>query len=121
MRTVFAVALCFVVGACATTPDIYGIYDLVSINGESIPNDASSSIWMEWRSDGSWTSHATVVGVPEPVVEDGQSSVEDEVDGCVPFQAWGNEAPDELITGTVCDGVISGTSPEGPFVMNKRR
>ena len=112
-------------GACATfgggEPDIYGIYDLVSANGESIPNDQYSSYWMEWRPDGSWTSHATVVGAPEPVVEDGQSSVEDEVDGCVPFQAWGNEAPDELIAGTVCDGVISGTSPEGPFVMHKRR
>ena len=126
MRALAAVALCFPLGACAMFggggTDIYGVYDMVSIGGESLPNAELTSAWLDWRPDGSWTNTYFPVGAPEPMTEEGQSSLGEEADGCVPFEAWGSLTPDQPFSGTVCDGVISGTDPEaGTFVMHKRR
>jgi len=127
MRTVFAVALCFVLGACAMfgggEPDIYGIYDMVSMGGETLPTAEISSAWVDWKPDGSWVMTITPAGTSETMVDEGGSSVEKAVDGCVPFQSWNSLAPEVIVPGTVCDGVATIPGEEGivAMVMHKRR
>ena len=126
MRALAVLTLCFILGASATCggggTDIYGAYDLVSENGESLPTATTTSGRLDWKADGSWTITVSPVGASEPVVFEGQSSAGEEADGCIPFQIWANEVPDEAASGTVCDGVISIANAGGvPLVFHKRR
>jgi hypothetical protein len=127
MRTVLALALCFVVGACATfgggEPDIYGIYDVVSMDGGSLPSAEISNAWGDLKPDGSWTMTLSLAGTSETMVEEGGSSIGEEVDGCLPFQSWNYLAPELMVYGTICDGVLTvpGTEEVASMVMHKRR
>ena len=91
---------------------LFGIYDWV-------PSDALPGGWVELRADGSWTSTVIPPDGSDPILEEGMSTIEGRVDGCFPFQAWGNETPDDVVSGTLCDGVL--TADNGNLVANKRQ
>ncbi len=96
MRALALLTICFILGVSTTCggggPDIYGAYDLVSENAESLPTATTASGWLDWRAD-----------------------------GCIPFQIWAIEAPDETASGTVCNGVITMANAGGvPLVFHKR-
>jgi hypothetical protein len=124
MRTVLAVAGCLVVGACATfgggVEKIYGVYDVTSLNGAPLPNEMLSSGWLDWKPDGSWTGLMTPAGGAEPEALEGQTSVGEEADGCIPLQIWPTEAPEAPGTGTVCDGVMTVNVEGIEWVLHKR-
>ncbi len=125
MRALAVPTICFILGASTACggegPDIYGAYDLVSENGESLPTATTISGRLDWRADGSWTITVIAVSVSEPVVFERQSSAGEEADGCIPFQIWAIEAPDEAASGTVCNGVITMANAGGvPLVFHKR-
>jgi hypothetical protein len=112
-------------GGCATFggggQDIYGVYDVASLNGEPLPNEVLSSGWIDWRPDGSWIGSMTPTGGAGPEELEGQSSVGEEVDGCIPFQIWPNEEPDAPGTGTLCGGVMTVVVGAVEWVFQKRR
>jgi hypothetical protein len=114
MRTLFSVALCFVLGACATKPDIYGEYDWAIFLGQNIPGDFFTDGWMELTPEGTWTAVATRADGSGQMTFEGGFSAGDEVDGCVLFEAWFSSALKEPFTdvvavnepfpGKICDG-----------------
>jgi hypothetical protein len=130
MRAVFAVALCFILGACAIfgkgetdpgrgepdsgrgEPDIYGIYDLV---GDPEPGSG----WFELMADGYWKMSVSAPGRPEPMDFAGGFSILEEKDGCVWVDVWTNETPNQKRPSSICDGVL--TSPGSNSVFHKRR
>jgi hypothetical protein len=105
MRTLAAVGLCLVFGACATKPDIYGEYDWAIYLGQDVPGDFFTDAWMELTPEGDGSGQMTF---------EGGFSAGDEVDGCVLFEAWFSSALEEPFTdvvavnepftGKICDG-----------------
>ena len=120
MRTGFAVALCFVLGACATFggggQDIYGIYEMV-------PGPDGITGWYELKVDGTWDMEMSVPDLPEPMTYSGVFSVGEEKDGCLWIESWVPDAPDaagEKTPISFCDGVMTVPSYENA-TFHKRR
>jgi hypothetical protein len=121
MRTVLAVALCFVLGACAGGPDVFGTYDYVSINGETLPMAAVTEGWMELRADGSLGLSITLPNQPDPMVYEGEFSLGEMEDGCIPYSSPDVEDPDKIWTGSICGDVFTNESAGTTLVLHKRR
>jgi hypothetical protein len=99
-------------GTAHRIDQLFGEYDWV-------PSDAVPGGWVELRPDGSWTSTVIPPDGSDPIVEEGQVSIEEPVEGCFPFEAWSSETPDDPVSGTICDGVL--TVDDGNLVANKRQ
>jgi len=123
MRAVFAVALCFLVGACATfggsEPDPYGVYELVSINGEALPALEVTAGSCDLRADGTDVCAMTVEGMPEPFVATSPFTLGEFKDGCFPYESTDEEGT--LWAGTICGETLTATDGETTVVMHKRR
>ena len=123
MRTLGAVALCLAFGACATLgvggPDPYGIYDVVSANGEDWPTPEGMSSWYELRPDGTSTATFIIPNQAEPAVNDATFSLGEKEDGCIPFSATGEDKTEW--TGSICGDVLSIEGPGMSVVMHRRR
>ena len=116
MRTAIAVALCFILGACATfgwgDPHIYGIYDLV-------PETEVVSGWFELKTDGTWDMSFANPSQPERGLFSGVYSTTEERDGCVWIQCWAEERPAEKTPIRICNEVLVVLSSYTTF--HKRR
>jgi hypothetical protein len=123
MRAALALALCFVLGGCATFggggPDPYGIYDVVSANGEDWPTPEGMRSWYELRADGTSTATFIIPTQAEPAVNDATFSLGEKEDGCIPFSATGEDKTEW--TGSICGDVLSIEGPEMSVVLHKRR
>ena len=123
MRAVAAVALCFALSACATLgggrSGPYGIYDVVSANGEDWPTAEGMRSWYELRADG--TSSATFINPnqAEPAVNDATFWLGNMEDGCIPFWATGEDETEW--TGSICGDVFTIEGPNMSVVLHKRR
>ena len=121
MRTIFAVGLCFVLGACASEPSVYGIYDYVSINGETLPMAAVTEGWMELRADGSLGLEIVFPNQADPMVSEGEFTLGGMEDGCIPYTSPDVEDPDKVWTGSICGDVFTNESAGETVVLHKRR
>jgi hypothetical protein len=123
MRTVLAVALYSVLGACARfgggEPDPFGIYDLVSINGETLPTTEVTEGWCELRTDGTEFCSFTIVGAPEPMSGTSSVTLGEFKDGCLSYQSADGEG--SVWTGSICGETLTATNGEYTVVSNKRR
>jgi hypothetical protein len=123
MRALAAVALCLLVGACATSdrggPNIYGIYDVVSANGQDWPTADGMSGWYELRADGTSTLTMTIPSQPDLEPANADFSVGEMEDGCVPFNSTGEDG--SQWTGTICGDEFKVEGPETSVVMRRRR
>ena len=122
MRAVAAVAFGLVLGACATfgggEPDAYGIYDVVTVNGESWPTAEGMEGWTELKADGTTELTVTVPGQPNQV-SNGEFTLGTEVvDGCIAFNGTGEDGSDW--TGSICGDVFTVEGPETSVVMHRR-
>ena len=124
MRTVFAVALCFVVGACATfgggEPDISGIYDLVSVNGEALPTPDVTKAWLELRADGVSVFTSDQPSLTDLEVDTGKITLEEMEDGCIPVYIEDDTDPIGF-DGSVCGEVLTVEIGNFLLVFHKRR
>jgi len=123
MRNVYAVALCLVLGACATLGggefDPYGVYDIVTVNGESLPTMEVISGWCELRTDGTDWCSMTVEGLSEPIEGSSPHTLGEFEDGCIPY-----ESTDEggvLWTGSICGEILTAANGQLTVVLHKRR
>lgn len=124
MRTAFTPALCFLLGACATsglgTFHPYGIYDVVAANGENWTRNDGLNGWWELRPDGTSTLFLDIAAQPgiEPFDVD---FVLGEIErGCVPFEAVGPGTTEDW-TASICGEVFSVKGPGQNMVLHKRR
>ncbi len=129
MRTVFAVALCFVLGGCATFggggPDPFGIYDIESIVFLGMPGyfgtavgsvDTGLTGWLELRADGTGTWRGPEGSEPETA--EFSFTLGDLDDGCFPFLMKSDDWEEGV--GTICGDVLTITG-DGEAVFHKRR
>ena len=128
MRAVYAIALCFVLGACATFGgggfDPYGIYDVVSMNGVDWAGNADMKAWYELRPDGTSTFTFDVAAMPDQEPADTEFSLGDMEDGCIPFSSTSEETGEWA--GSICGDLftVEGENAAGErtaAVMHKRR
>jgi hypothetical protein len=123
MRIILVLSLCCGLGACATfgggEPDPYGIYDIVTINGESLPTMEVISGWCELRTDGTDWCSMTVEGLEEPMEGSSPHTLGEFEDGCFPYQSTDEDGT--RWTGNICGGVITATNGELTVVLEKRR
>jgi hypothetical protein len=123
MRAVYSAALCFILGACATfgggEPDPYGIYDIVTINGEALPTMEVISGWCELRPDGTDWCSMTVEGLDEPIEGSSPHSLGEFEDGCFRYESTDEEGG--LWTGSICDETITATNGEMTVVLHRRQ
>lgn len=122
MRTLVAVALCFLLGACATfgggEPDPYGIWDIVSINGETLPTAEVTEGWCELRADGIESCTLTLEGVDEPLADTSPFTLGEIRDGCFPYESTDSEGT--VWTGSICRDVFTAEGPDMVVVLHKR-
>ena len=102
MRTVLAVALCLVLGACATFggggPDVIGIWDLVSIGGNPLPTAGKSATHRAEVKDGGVDGlHFTLEGQTEPLYVESEYSLGDIKDGCVEYRSQDYRTGEPLV------------------------
>ena len=123
MRTVLAVALFFVLAACATfgggEPDIYGIYDAVSMNGEPVPRARLTGGWVELRADGTGTVRWFYSEVAEPFELAFTFALGEMEDGCIPVISRTEGFAEEV--GSICGDVYTVESQADTVVLHKRR
>ena len=123
MRTVFAIALCFLLGGCATFGggefDPYGMYDLVSINGAALPTMEVTGGWYELRPDGTSTVTMDIAEMPDQEAGNADFSLGEMEDGCFPFRSTGEDGSEW--TGSICGDVFTVEGNETTVVMHKRR
>jgi len=123
MRAVLSVTLCFIVGACATfgggQPDPYGIYDIVTVNGEPLPAMQVISGWCELRSDGTDWCSMTVEGLAEPIEGSSPHTLGEFEDGCFPYESTDEEGT--LWVGAICGEVLTATGGGITVALHKRR
>jgi hypothetical protein len=120
MRTVFAVALCLVVGACAGEPDPYGSYDIVSVDGEDWTADQDMNGWYEIRPDGTGTLAFDIAAQPDLEPTESEFNLGEMTDGCIPWSAADPETGVEW-TGSICGEVFTIQGAGQTVVMHKRR
>ena len=119
MRIVRFVALCATVVACAVfggdEPDPFGVYDMVSMGGESIPTAEVAKAWVELKAD---TTGSTTWVLAESSEEYstpfGEYSLGKLKNGCIPFLGleW---------KGFICGDTFRVAGPEYTAVFEKRR
>jgi len=123
MRIVLAVALCFILGACATFggggPDPYGIYDVVSVNGVDWSATDDMSGWYELRADGTSTVTMEVADMPDAEPANANFTLGEMKDGCFPFSGTGEDG--SLWKGTICGDVFTIEGPQTSVVMHRRK
>ena len=123
MRAVFAVALCLVVGACAAFggggPDPYGVWDIVSVNGEDLPFQEMTEGWCELNADGTEVCTMVAEGFPEPLVDSSPFTLGELEDGCFPYESTDPEGG--VWTGSICGDVFTAEGPDMVVVLHKRR
>ena len=128
MRTVLAVALCFGLGACATFggggSDPYGIYDIVTVNGEDWTGNPEMNGWYELRADGTSTVTFDITAMPDAEPSNADFSLGEMEDGCIPLTTSAVEG--SPWTGSICGDVLTteGKNELGQdmvVVMHKRR
>ncbi len=114
MRVVFAVALCFVLGACATfggrEPDIYGEYHLET--------SQDATVWIRIEEDGSLGLSISSPMMSEDEYWEGGYSIVEEKDGCFWGEFWADIAPEVIKTISICNEVL--TVIEDNQVFHKR-
>jgi hypothetical protein len=125
MRGVFAVAWCLLFGACATVgggeSQIYGIYDVISIDGATLPYGDYLEAWVELGPNGNSMFTMILVDGPGPMEFPGTYSLEEYRDGCFPFLFVDNEHPSERMSGAICGEVMNAHNGRSPMVLHKRR
>jgi hypothetical protein len=129
MRTVFAVALCFLFGGCATfgggEVDPYGIWDLVSSDGVTYPNENVPEWNIELRPDGSAVLSFKLTNGQEGRMV-GSFSLGEEKDGCWPINLVFDEEAVDPGTGSICGREMTieadnETADNATQVFHKRR
>ncbi len=123
MRTVLGLALCFFLGACATFggggPDPYGLWDIVSVNGEALPAAELAEGWCDLRADGTESCTLTVEGLPEPMTDTSPFTLGELEDGCFPYES--TDAEGVTWVGSICGDVFTVTGGDINVVLHKRR
>lgn len=123
MRAILGVALGATLGACATfgggEPDPYGVYEIVSINGEALPTLEVIAGSCDLRPDGTDVCAMTIEGMAEPIVGTSPVSLGEFKDGCFPYESTDEEG--SVWTGSICGEVLTATNGEYTVVMHKRR
>ena len=128
MRAIAAVALCLFLGACATFGgggfDPYGMYDIVSVNGEDWTGNPEMNGWYELRSDGTSTVTFDITAMPDLEPSHAEFTLGEMEDGCMPFTSTSDEGPPW--TGAICGDVLTtvGDNESGEHlvvVMHRRR
>ena len=121
MRTVFAVALCLVVGACAKAgPDAVGTWDMVSIGGNPLPYGGMAEHWAEVKESGVVNLHLIMEGESEPQVVEAEYSLGEETDGCVAYSSNDYQSGEPLV-GSVCGDVLTLETVDGTSIVYHRR
>jgi len=122
VRTVFAVALCFVLGACATSgggePDIYGVWHPVSENGIAVPTDGANGLLLSFGPDGVVESFVRIP-TGEGGAMTGSYSLGEAADGCRSIELVFENVPASVL-GSICGEVLTLTG-ESTFVFHKGR
>jgi hypothetical protein len=124
MRTALAVVLCSFLGGCATSGEgvfhPYGIYDVVSADGQDWTRNDGLNGWWELRPDG--TSTLTLDIAAQPYLEPFhvEFSLGEMEDGCVLFVARGPTASEEW-SAHICGEVFTIRGPGQIMVLRKRR
>ena len=123
MRTLCAAALSCMVGACVLFGgggfDPYGIYDVVTANGEDWTENDDFSGWWELRSDGTSTLTINVAMQPEPEHHEVEFSLGEIEDGCFPFTV--PDQNEEEWSASICGDVFTIQGPGQDMVLHKRR
>ena len=123
MRAFFAVALCFVLGACATSGegglDPSGIWDVVSAGELNYPNEHVSEFYFELRPDGSVVV-STKLTNGEEASGVGGFSLGEEKDGCWPINFVFGEEPDDPGIGSICGPEMTIETETERLVLHKR-
>ena len=124
MRAVFGVGLCIVLGACATfgggEPEVYGTYDVISVDGAKVPYGEYLEGWLKLRPNGISMFTMVLEGSPGAMEFPGTYILEESEDGCIPFRFVDNEHPTEGISGTICGDEMTAHDGRSPMVLHKR-
>ena len=122
MRIVLAVTLSLVVGGCAADgPEVYGIWDLVSINGESLPTQGMAQHWTDVKEGGVVTLYFVPEGESEPQRVEAEYSLGEVKDGCIAYSSNDYQTGQRLV-GSVCVDVLTLNTVDGvPIVYHRRK
>ena len=124
MRTILTAAVCLVVGACATfgtaPAGTFGNYDVVSVNGESLPHALMTEGSYYLRGDGTSLSTIQDPSTLAPTVSSGTFSLGKMTDGCIPFIGKTDQGQDGEMTGSICGGVFMAEGVEYSMVLHRR-
>jgi len=121
MRGVVAVVLLTILGACSGEPEIYGIYDLVSISEEALPTADVEKASIELRPDGASVFTFYIPSQFAPVVVQGSFSSGVIEDGCLRVETRRDDRPGEGLTGSICGDVFTADAAGTVMVLHKRR
>jgi hypothetical protein len=124
VRALFAVALCLVLGGCATfgggeVVDPYGIYDAVSFNGEPLPRARLTGGWVELRADSTGTVRWFYSEVAEPFELAFSFALGEMEAGCISVMSSTEGFAEEV--GSICGDVYTVESQKDTVVLHKRR
>jgi hypothetical protein len=119
---VVSVALSLILGGCAASgPEVQGIWDLVSINGESPPTQGMAQHWADVKEGGVVTLYFIPEGESEPQSVEAEYSLGEVEDGCVPYSSNDYQTGQPLV-GSVCGDVLTLNTVDGaPIVYHRRK
>ena len=119
--------LILLIAGCASVPRIasdvaepYGIWDVVSENGEAVTHEGSFAWWFELWPDGSLRNVLIIPAVPAGGSETGRFSLGEEEDGCGPIEVVIDHDPKEEASGSICGEVLTLEYPGTSLVLHKR-
>jgi hypothetical protein len=121
MRIMLAVALGLILGACADSgPEVHGIWDLVSINGEPLPTQGMAQHWVDVKEGGVVTLYFIPEGESEPQSVEAEYSLGEVQDGCIAYNSNDYRTGEPLV-GSVCGDVLTLNTVDGVPIIYSRR
>ena len=120
--------LILLIAGCASVPrtasDVakpYGIWDVVSFDGEAVTNEGGFEWWFELWPDGSLRNALVAPAVPMGGSETGRFSLGEEEDGCRPIEVVLGKDLEEEASGSICGDVLTLEAEGKSMVLHKRR
>ena len=121
MRIMLAVALGLILGGCADSgPEVHGIWDLVSINGEPLPTQGMAQHWVDVKEGGVVTLYFIPEGESEPQSVEAEYSLGEVEDGCIAYNSNDYRTGEPLV-GSVCGDVLTLNTVDGVPIIYSRR